>query len=115
MIDYRRLTIELLTRTPEVTARDVFICSLAFAGPVLTEKQPSQVVFLTLLGGGVFKNDVGWIVDAIARALELVRHCCLEVHIVCYESRAHPLVTKLLEKVESGAFPLAPVRLTSPS
>ena len=45
----------------------------------------AQVVFLTLLGGGVFKNDVGWIVDAIARALELVRHCCLEVHIVCYE------------------------------
>jgi hypothetical protein len=32
-----------------------------------------KVVYLTLLGGGVFGNHSGWIVDAISRALDKVR------------------------------------------
>ena len=49
--------------------------------------------------------------DAIARALDLVRRCPLEVHILCHERAKPLLVTKLVEKLESGASPLAPVRL----
>jgi hypothetical protein len=42
-----------------------------------------EVVYLTLLGGGVFGNHPGWIVDAISRALEKVRG--LKTLIVSYK------------------------------
>jgi len=41
-------------------------------------------VYLTLVGGGVFGNDLGWILSAIERALRLYREWGLEVGIVSY-------------------------------
>ena len=41
-------------------------------------------LFLTLLGGGAFGNDTGWIMGAIHRALSLYRSTGLEVVIVSY-------------------------------
>lgn len=46
----------------------------------------SNVVFLTLLGGGAFGNAGTWILDAIRRALEMMRPFALDVRIVCYRS-----------------------------
>ena len=43
-------------------------------------------LFLTLLGGGAFGNDLGWIMDSIARALNLYRDIELNVAIVSYGS-----------------------------
>ena len=43
-------------------------------------------LFLTLLGGGAFGNEIDWIVGAIRRALELYRHAELDVAIVSYGS-----------------------------
>jgi lipoprotein signal peptidase len=45
-------------------------------------------VFLTLLGGGAFGNEIDWIVGAIQRALNLYKHFDLDVAIVSYGSSA---------------------------
>jgi len=43
-------------------------------------------LFLTLIGGGVFGNDIKWIVGAIQRALNLYKDVGLDVVIVSYKS-----------------------------
>ena len=53
-------------------------------------------LFLTLLGGGAFGNDTSWIMDSIARALNLYRDIDLNVAIVSYGS-SKPAVQKLVE------------------
>lgn len=54
-------------------------------------------VFLTLLGGGVFGNDVDWITGAIHRALRIYEDASLEVAIVSYRS-SNPHLQKLLSR-----------------
>jgi hypothetical protein len=44
----------------------------------------NKKVYLTLLGGGAFGNDVSWIMDAIKRSLDLYKHIDLDVVIVSY-------------------------------
>ena len=41
-------------------------------------------VFLTLLGGGVFGNKTGWIVDAIETSLHWFRYSGLDIRVVSY-------------------------------
>ena len=43
-------------------------------------------VFLTLLGGGAFGNEIGWIIGGIRHALTLYKHADLDVVIVSYGS-----------------------------
>jgi hypothetical protein len=43
-------------------------------------------LFLTLLGGGAFGNETGWIIGGIRRALNLYKHADLDVAIVSYGS-----------------------------
>lgn len=58
------------------------------------------VVYLTLIGGGVFKNDQSWILDAIQRACELFRNSALDVRIVSYLS-SNPAVRKMVSDFAS--------------
>ena len=44
----------------------------------------TNIVFLTLLGGGAFGNEAAWIRAAIRRALKMVAGCELDVRIVSY-------------------------------
>jgi hypothetical protein len=44
----------------------------------------SNVVFLTLLGGGAFGNSASWIDAAMRRALQLVATFDLDVRLVSY-------------------------------
>jgi hypothetical protein len=44
----------------------------------------SNIVLLTRIGGGVFRNPSSWINEAILRALRAVEHAGLDVRIVCY-------------------------------
>ncbi|SMX50417.1 hypothetical protein [Maliponia aquimaris] len=60
----------------------------------------SNRVFLTLLGGGAFGNGKGWILDAVARALGLVRDHGLEVRVVSY-GRPDAEVTRMLKSIPS--------------
>lgn len=43
-------------------------------------------LFLTLLGGGAFGNETSWIMDSIARALNLYQNYDLDISIVSYGS-----------------------------
>lgn len=45
----------------------------------------NPVVYLTMVGSGAFGNDVSWVVSALRRALYLVRHYSLDVHLVSYQ------------------------------
>ena len=44
----------------------------------------SNVVLLTLVGGGAFGNDQEWILSAMRRSLELAASSDLDVKIVSY-------------------------------
>ena len=41
-------------------------------------------VYLTLIGGGAFGNEIAWIIDAIERSLNLYKHIDLDVVLVSY-------------------------------
>lgn len=46
----------------------------------------SNKVFLTLVGGGVFGNEMSWILDAIKRALRVMEGSGLDVRVVSYRN-----------------------------
>merc|ERR1712039_422410 len=46
------------------------------------DKAGSRSVYLTAVGGGVFGNDIQWIVESISAALSKFRDISLEVYIV---------------------------------
>lgn len=52
----------------------------------------SNVVFLTLLGGGAFGNQSAWIHAAIRRALDMMRSCALDVRLVSYASPSREML-----------------------
>ena len=52
----------------------------------------SNVVFLTQLGGGAFGNPSPWILAALRRALDQVRHVSLDARIVSYRKPDEALV-----------------------
>ncbi len=55
-----------------------------WAAMLNAKRGASNVLFLTLLGGGAFGNHTGWIYAAIRRALELMRPFGLDVRLVSY-------------------------------
>jgi len=55
----------------------------------------SSRLFLTLLGGGAFGNDIRWIIDGIQRALSIYKDVDLDVAIVSYRS-SNPDVQQLV-------------------
>ena len=58
----------------------------AFCEAVINAAQTgNRSLFLTLIGGGVFRNDVEWIRSAIRRSVEVFRSYALVVHIVSYQ------------------------------
>ena len=68
----------------------------AFYEAVINAAQTgNRSLFLTLLGGGVFENDVEWILSAICRALKLFRSHALNVHIVSHQ-RSNVRLQRLL-------------------
>jgi hypothetical protein len=63
-----------------------------------SERNGSNKVFLTTLGGGVFGNDMTWILEAIQRALTLYKHLDLDVTIVSYGS-SNPRIQHLVSRM----------------
>ena len=61
------------------------------------ERTASGTLFLTLLGGGAFGNDVDWIIGAARRALHLYSDRGLDVAFVSYR-RPHPRVQELVRE-----------------
>jgi hypothetical protein len=56
----------------------------------------SNVVLLTRVGGGAFGNNGAWIDDALLRALRIVEHRGLDVHLVSHGS-VHPSFEQLVQ------------------
>ena len=57
-----------------------------WAGVLNARRGGSDIVCLTLLGGGAFGNDPAWINHAIRRALRLAAPHALDVRLVCYHA-----------------------------
>ncbi len=55
-----------------------------FAAVENASRTGNKRVFLTMLGGGAFGNQDEWIVEAILRAIHLVRQSNLEIYLVSY-------------------------------
>jgi hypothetical protein len=55
----------------------------------------NPVVYLTLIGGGVFRNNRSWILDAIKRSCQLYQSSALDVRIVSF-SRSDLEVNRLV-------------------
>lgn len=66
------------------------------AAMINAEQTGNRRVFLTLLGGGVFGNPVGWIVESMLKVLMRYRHFGLDVAIVSYGS-SKPEVRRLVD------------------
>jgi hypothetical protein len=63
------------------------VLEAAYEATLLTAKlnSKSNIVYLTYLGGGVFGNDIEWIKDAIAYAVNKTKHLGLDIRIVEYK------------------------------
>lgn len=58
-------------------------------------------LYLTLLGGGAFGNDLTWILGAMQRAVSLYPDCGLDIAIVSY-GRSKPVVLKLARTLNAA-------------
>ncbi|TAH48212.1 MAG: hypothetical protein EYC68_21990 [Chloroflexota bacterium] len=61
------------------------------------EQTRNNRVFLTLLGGGAFGNEIKWILQALERALKIYAEWNLDVAIVSYGS-SKPMVQELVKQ-----------------
>ena len=68
------------------------------AGVINFHKTGNKIVYLTLIGGGVFGNKTSWITDSLERALRIHRHAGLDVRIVSY-GRSNPAVQDLIDRL----------------
>lgn len=68
-----------------------------YTGLLNYEKTGNPKIYLTLVGSGVFGNNINWIVDAIDRAISIFFHTPLEVSIVSY-GRSNPNLQDLINK-----------------
>jgi len=59
-----------------------------WAAVLNAKRGASNVVLLTLLGGGAFGNEESWIVSAMRRALDLVSSFDLDLKIVSFRERS---------------------------
>lgn len=68
------------------------------AGVLNAYRTGKNIVFLTLLGGGVFNNPMQWIIESLERALNLFHNCDLDIRIVSF-GVSRPEVAELVSKM----------------
>eukprot|EP00667_Euglena_gracilis_P011003 EG_transcript_11218 len=95
--------------SPEVVAVARLLLAVAYrltllAGVANSQRQQGRAdrpgrdrLFLTLIGGGVFANDMGWIYDAIRENQDLILQSGLDVRLTVYNRRS-------LSAAHLGAF-----------
>jgi hypothetical protein len=64
------------------------------AAIINADRTKKNALFLTLLGGGAFGNELGWITGAIRRSLSQYHDCGLDIAIVSY-GRSQPCAQQL--------------------
>lgn len=60
------------------------------------QKTGCPILYLTLVGGGVFQNDLSWILSAIKSSLEKFRNVPLDVRIVSY-GKSDPVIADFVK------------------
>jgi len=68
-----------------------------YAGLINLEKTDCNKVFLTLVGGGAFGNDMDWIIESMEKSLFKFKNTPLDVYIVSYKESSRD-VKELVEK-----------------
>ena len=68
-----------------------------WAAVMNAQRGASNVVFLTLLGGGAFGNPEVWIFSAIRRALNLFTHFNIDVRLVSFQTPSNSIQTLVEE------------------
>jgi hypothetical protein len=63
-----------------------------WAAVLNAQRGASNVVLLTLVGGGAFGNETDWILSAMRRALKMVSSFGIEAKIVSYGSPGQALI-----------------------
>ncbi len=96
-VAYSGLSSRLWERFARLILEAAYEATLA-AAALNASKSGNKSVYLTLLGGGVFGNDQGWILDAIRRAAKLYRRVDLDVKIVSFR-HSNPTIRKLCGEV----------------
>lgn len=70
---------------PKVIERAQALLDAAYAGTLLVAAtNKKKKVFLTLIGGGVFGNDISWISSAIAKNKEFIKDSGLDITLIIY-------------------------------
>ena len=62
------------------------------------EKNKSNIVYLTLVGGGAFGNDEHWILESIQKAIRKFKHTPLNIKIVSY-GRSNSKLLKCIKDI----------------
>lgn len=71
-----------------------------YAGILNMIKYNSNIVYLTLIGGGAFGNEENWILDSMKKALIKFSNTPLDIRIVSY-GYSNPNVTKMIQELKS--------------
>jgi hypothetical protein len=71
------------------------------AGILNLERTGNNKVYLTLVGGGAFGNDISWILDAIQKSMLRYRYYPLDVRVVSY-GRSKSEVQQLIQKLNAA-------------
>lgn len=69
-----------------------------YAGMLNMEKNNSDLVYLTLVGGGVFGNEEYWILESMQKAIEKFKNVSLNIKIVSY-GRSNLNLKKYFEEI----------------
>ena len=69
-----------------------------YAGMLNMEKNNSDLVYLTLVGGGVFGNEEYWILESMQKAIEKFKNVPLNIKIVSY-GRSNLNLKKYFEEI----------------
>ena len=96
-VAYGRQPIDQWTDFAKLILDAAYEATLAVA-VLNASRSGNRVVFLTLLGGGVFGNRDHWIIDAIGRAFQIHRDHGLDLRIVSY-GRSKPAVAELVSRL----------------
>ena len=57
------------------------------------KRNGTNIVFLTLLGGGAFGNENNWIYSALKQSFKLIRGFDLDVRLVSYERPSEQMIS----------------------
>ncbi len=97
-VAYGRQRAELWTDFAKLILDAAYEATL-LAAVINASRTGFNVVYLTLLGGGVFGNDDAWIMDAIERAFSKMNSHGLDVRIVSYR-QSKPAVAIFCNRIE---------------